>query len=157
VSIQFHGDETMKKTIVATALVLIVGLTGLYQAAAYMSMGGEGGCRGHHTGMAGTAQMDEATKAKYKAFLKDTQELRKKIAVKRAEKRALMRSENPDVEKVGEVTGELFDLRTSMSEKAEAAGLSDYIGMRGGWGKKSGSEFHHGQKGMMKGQEMMKN
>lgn len=149
--ILFYGDEEkMKKIIAVTALVSIIGLTGLYQASAYMGMRGEGCCNGPYSGMAAvTAQMDEATKAKFNAFFKDTQQLRKEIVMKSAEKRAHMRSEEPDAEKVGELAGELFDLRIAMHAKAEAAGLGEYIGMRGGCGKNGGRQFYHGRKGMM--------
>ena len=147
----------MKKTIMVTALVSIIGLTGMYQASAYMGMKGDRGCSGHSLGMPAISEMDEATKAKFDVFFKDTQELRKEIVVKRAEKKALMRAEEPDAEKVGKIAGELFDLRNSMRTKAEAAGLGDYIGMRGGCREKCGQKSHHGRKGMMKEQRMMDN
>ena len=131
----------MKKTIMVTALVSIIGLTGLYQASAYMGMRGDSGCNGSPLGMAATAQMDEATKAKFDVFFKDTLELRKEIVVKRAEKKALMHAEEPDAKKVGKIAGELFDLRNSMRTKAEAAGLGDYIGMRGGCSEKCGKKY----------------
>ena len=148
----------MKKALAITALVSIIGLTGLYQASARMGMGhvdmrSGGGCNGQAMGMHhATAQMDEATKEKFDVFFKDTQELRKSIVVKRAEKRALMLNEEPDAKKVGEVAGELFDLRTSMHAKAEEAGLSDYIG-KGRDCRKDYASRHHGRsgKGMGKG------
>ncbi len=150
----------MKKVLAITALVSIIGLTGLYQASAYMGMGpgdmrGRGGCNGQAMGMHhATSQMDEATKAKFDVFFKDTQELRKSIVVKRAEKRALMLNEEPDAKKVGEVTGELFDLRSSMHAKAEEAGLGDYIGMGRDCRQNAGPGSHHGRKGMVKGKGM---
>ena len=88
-------------------------------------------------------------------FLKN--HIKNEIVIKHAEMKALMRAEKPDAEKVGELAGELFDLRTSMRTKAEAAGLGDYIGMRGGCHEFGGPGLHHGRKGMMKGQGMMNN
>ena len=152
----------MKKALAITALVSIIGLTGIYQASAYMGMGpgdmrSRGGCNGQAMGMHhATAQMDEATKVKFDAFFKDTQELRKSIVVKRAEKRALMLNDEPDAKKVGEVTGELFDLRTSMLAKAEEAGLGDYIGKGRDCRQNNASGYHHGRSGKVKGKGMNK-
>jgi len=152
----------MKKILAITAVASVIGLTGFYQASAYMGMGqgemgGKGGCSGHAMRMHhATADMDEATKAKFDTFFKETQDLRKSIVVKRAEKNALMKNEKPDAKKVGELAGELFDLRMSMHAKAEAAGLHDVMGMGRDCNQKDGSEFHHGRKGMMKGKGMNK-
>ncbi len=146
----------MKKTLVITALATVIGLTGLYQASAYKGYGDMkgGGCNGSAMGMQMPAQIDEATKAKLDVFFQDTQNLRKSIVVKRAQKRALMNSEEPDIKRVGELTGELFDLHVSMRTKAEAAGLGDIIGQRCGYGKCDGPSSHHGRRGMMGGQGM---
>jgi hypothetical protein len=143
----------MKKTLVITALASVIGLTGFYQASAYKGSGGMRGCGCNEPamGMQVSAQMDEATKAKFDVFYQDTQNLRKSIAVKRAQKRALMNSEEPDIRKVGELTGELFDLRVSMRTKAEAAGLGDIIGKKRSCGKHDSPGFHHGSKEMTKG------
>ena len=150
----------MKKAIAVTAMASIIGLTGFYQASAYMGMGhGEmgdsGACNGqammmHHK----TSQMDEATKEKFDAFFKDTQQLRKSIVVKRAEKRALMMNDSPDAKKVGALAGELFDLRMSMHAKAEAAGLHDAMEMDRDCSQNYGPGSHHDRKGMMKGKGM---
>ncbi|HID69333.1 MAG TPA: periplasmic heavy metal sensor [Desulfobacterales bacterium] len=152
----------MKKAIAITAMAAIIGLTGMYQASANRGqgmmggmMGGGGeGCPG--AGMyAATAQMDEATKAKFETFFNDTQALRKKMVVKRAEKRAYMRSTNPDPAAIGKLAGELFDLRASMRAKAKAAGLGDFIGRGHGMQNCDGHGAHHGGRGMMKGHGMM--
>lgn len=84
-------------------------------------------------------QLDADTKAKITKFFKDNQALHKQMAMKRAEKQALMRSDNPDAQAVAKVAGELFDLRTELHEKAEAAGVSQYLGrMMGGQGRMGG-------------------
>jgi hypothetical protein len=64
--------------------------------------------------------------AKIEKFLTDTQGLRKQMFIKRAEERALMHSRTPNAEAVAQAAGELFDLRTKIHEKAEAAGLKRY-------------------------------
>jgi hypothetical protein len=152
-----YGGKTMKKALAITALVTVIGLTGLSQASAYMGQGGmrgHGGCNGSAIGMRAPTNMDEETKAKFNVFFQDTQELRKSIAVKRAQKRALMRTSEPNIEKVGELAGELFDLRSSMRTKAEAAGLGDIIGKQRGCGNCDGQGSRQGRRSMMKGKGM---
>ena len=145
----------MKKILAITALVSVIGLTGFYSASGNWGaggMGGPGGCGGggHHL-MAG---MDDATKTKFKAFLKETQDTRRAMAVKRAEKIALMNGDNPDAVKLGEIAGQLFDLHSTMQTKAEAAGLDGVFGRGPGSGNFDGSSAHHGRKGMKKGPGM---
>jgi len=148
----------MKKVIAITAMAAILGLTGMYQASANRGpgmMGGDGeGCTGAGMYVA-TTQMDEATKAKFDTFLNDTQALRKKMVVKRAEKRAYMRSNNPDPAAIGKLAGELFDLRASMHAKAKAVGLSDFMGRGHGMQNCDGPGAHHGNRGMMQGHGRM--
>ena len=82
------------------------------------------GCMmGQMAGGPGYQAMDEETKAKYDAFMTDTVELRKEIAVKRAEKRAVMRSQNPDPDQAAQLTRELLELRAQMMAKADEAGV----------------------------------
>ena len=141
----------MKKAIAVTALVTIIGLTGMYQASAkcgHAGMRGNGDVNCPGGRMDAIAQMDEATKVKFDAFVKDTQALRKDIAVKRAEKRALMRADNPDAAAVGKLAGELFDLRASMHVKAQEVGLGDVVGRGPGFRNCGGPGFYHGSKGM---------
>jgi hypothetical protein len=73
-------------------------------------------------------QVDKATQDKLDAFFKETQDLRKQIFMKQAEGQALMQSDNPNSATLSKVSGELFDLRTAMQEKAKVAGLDNYIG-----------------------------
>jgi hypothetical protein len=120
---------TMKKKIIA--LALITGLTMATVASADWGRGrGYGDCPQMQGQMQGQMfqQLDQATKDKIKQFFKDTQPLHKEMAMKRAEKKALMRGDNPDPQAVAKVTGELFDLRTTMQEKAELAGVDQYVG-----------------------------
>ncbi|MCF8056859.1 MAG: periplasmic heavy metal sensor [Desulfocapsa sp.] len=148
----------MKKAIAITALVTVMGLTGMNQAIANWGpggMGGPGGCGG--AGMQARAEMDDATKAKFDTFLTDNQATRKEIMIKQAEKRALMHAENPDAKQVSQLTGEIFDLRATMHAKAKEAGLEKYMGMGQGCGNCDGPRGHHGRKGMMRGERPSSN
>lgn len=151
----------MKKKIIA--LALITGLTMATVASAdwgrgrgHDGYGGYGDCPQMQGQMQGQMfqQLDQATKDKIKQFFKDTQPLHKEMAMKRAEKQALMQSENPDPQAVAKVTGELFDLRTTMQEKAEQAGVDQYVGPgrmggMGGMGHGCGPGLGKGQGGGM--------
>lgn len=125
----------MKKKIIA--LALISGLTLATVASAdwgrgrgYGGYGGYGDCPQMQGQMQGQMfqQLDQATKDKIQQFFKDNQPLHKEMAMKRAEKQALMRSDNPDAQAVAKITGELFDLRTTIQEKAQLAGVDQYVG-----------------------------
>ena len=118
----------MKKQLLA--LALITGLTMATVASADWGRGGRGQGYGDCQQMQSQMyqQLDQETKDKIKQFFKDTQPLHKEMAMKRAEKRALMKSDTPDPQAVAKVTGELFDLRTTMREKAELAGVDQYVG-----------------------------
>lgn len=139
-----NGELRMKKTLAITVLASMIALTGAYQAAAYSGMNG-GGPGGHYMKMGSNVQMDEATRAKFVAFQKDTQSLRKSMAEKRAVKQALMRAENPDAKQIGALAGELFDLHSQLQLKAEAAGLSQYMGMGMGMGCQGNNNKNRGQ------------
>lgn len=119
----------MKKKIIA--IVLISGLALAGTASANWSQGkGRGGCgqEGMMQGQMMSQNLDQATKDKIEQFFKENRELRKEMVVKRAVKKALMQSEQPDVNEVAKVTGELFDLRMTMRDKAITAGVDQYIG-----------------------------
>ena len=128
----------MKKQLVA--LALITGLTMATAASADRGRGhrGYGDCPQAQGQM--FRQLDQGTQDKIKQFFKDTQPLHKEMAMKRAEKQALLQSDKPDPQAVAKVTGELFDLRISMREKAELAGVDQYVGhgRMGAMGHKGG-------------------
>ncbi|MEN8199179.1 MAG: periplasmic heavy metal sensor [Thermodesulfobacteriota bacterium] len=149
----------MKKAIAVTALVTVMGLTVISQASAYPGHHGMRGCGGQGgfagPGMAVMADMDDATKAKLETFLSETQETRKGIRVKQAEKRALMHAETPDAKEVGKLTGEIFDLRNSMRAKAKEAGLEEFMGRGQGNSDYDGRGQRRGGKGSKKGPRMM--
>lgn len=138
----------MKKK--AMALVLVTGLA--LSTAASANWGGNGrwnngagGCGNRQVMM--NPQLDPETKVKVDQFFKDNQALHKEIAMKRAEKRAIMMSDQPDPVAAAQVTGELFDLHATLKEKAVAAGVDQYVGppMRGGQGRFSGPGNFQGQ------------
>ena len=128
----------MKKTIAIAAVITTIGLAGLTQAYAWGPRGGSN--YGNCPQFQGTqySQIDPATQEKVDKFFTDTQELRKEIAMKRAEKQAMMRVANPDPAAVGKITGELFDLRTAMRQKADEAGVSGSVGPMNGHGMRGG-------------------
>lgn len=122
----------MKKKIAIAAVITTIGLAGLTQAYAWGPRGG--GNYGNCPQVQGTqtSQIDPAVQEKLDKFFTDTQDLRKEIVMKRAEKQAMMRGENPDPAAMSKITGELFDLQASMRQKADEAGVSSYMGPRGG-------------------------
>jgi len=148
----------MKKQIMA--IVLIAGLTVATAASTSWGRGGDGaGNCPQMQGQMMQGQMmqgqmmpppDPETRAKVAKFFKDNQALHKQLVMKQAEKHALMRSEQPDPQAAAKVAGELFDLRTTLHEKAEAAGVSEYIGrMGGGKGMHGPGPGAGGRPGMM--------
>jgi len=109
----------MKKAFMALALAATIGTIGLQQASAR-------GVDGRFHSDASHRQfhrLDEATKAKIEKFETENQTLRKQIVMKQAEELALTRSEAPDMKAVRKTAEELFDLRSTMKEKAKDAGL----------------------------------
>jgi hypothetical protein len=124
----------MKKQLVA--LALIIGLSMATAASAEWGRGGRGygdcpQARGYMMQGQGPGQfqqLDQATQDKIAQFFNDTRSLHKEMAMKRAEKKALMRSDNPDAQAVARLTGELFDLRVTMQDKAQEAGVAQYVG-----------------------------
>lgn len=106
--------------------------------------GGRGGAKmmgGNRRGGMGQMNFDQATFDKMEQFTTDNSAAYKELTMKQAEQRALMRSENVDPAKAAALAGELFDLRTSLQEKAEAAGVPYYGMMMGSGG---GGMMHKG-------------
>lgn len=138
----------MKKQILA--VVLISGLAMATAASANWGRGGGGFNPGYCPQAQSAQQLDPAVQQKLDSFYTDTQTLRKEIAVKQAEKRAVMRNDNPDPAAAAKLTGELFDLQTAMREKAVAAGVDQYMGpMGGGCGMGQGMGCGGGRGGKM--------
>ena len=111
----------MKKYLVAAALIGAIGLSGISMANARGNYGygpgpGYGDCGGRYCDNWSPSEKDDEKRS---AFFEETKELRKEIVVKRSELDALMRQDNPDEKKVAKLSGDLFDLRVQMEEKAE--------------------------------------
>lgn len=137
----------MKKTIAIAAVITTIGLAGLTQAYAWGPRGGGnyGNCPQYQGSQ--YSQVDPATQEKVDKFIADTQALRKEIAMKRAEKRAMMRADNPDPAAVSKITGELFDLQATMRQKADEAGVSAFVGPMNGRGDGPGMKGGPGKGG----------
>ena len=112
----------MKKFLVVAALVGIFSLVGfsMVNARGNHSYGsGMGYGYGGDCGYFDKWSYDDLDKEKIDTFLKETQETRKQLAVKRSERRALMSQGNPDEKRVATLTGEIFDLRNLLDDKAK--------------------------------------
>ena len=145
----------MKKKIVTTALVAAVALG--TATATFAGWGQRGGGYWNNT-MPGPGprmemrynQLDPAVQEKLDKFFVDTQEIRKEIAIKQAERMALIRGDNPDPAAAGKLAGEIFDLRTTMHQKAEEAGVTAYLGPMNSRGGRFGGPGGPGMgRGMM--------
>lgn len=139
----------MKKALLTTALILSLGMIGIHQAGAQGPGGGPYGggadcCKGAGDGPAAVQVLDEETTKKFDAFRAETVELRKEMAIKRAEMRALMGAEKPDEERAGKIAGQIFDLRTQLQAKADQIGIEGFGpgfgGGRGGCGGPGGGK-----------------
>jgi Spy/CpxP family protein refolding chaperone len=125
----------MKKYLVAAALIGAIGFSGFSMANArgygYGPGPGFGGCDGGRYCDNGAYYEKDDEKAA--AFFDETKAARKEIVVKRSELDALMLQDNPDEKKVASLTGELFDLETTMQEKSAKA-FGDRAGKGNGFG-----------------------
>lgn len=130
-----------KKIILGVVLVGTIALTGLQAAGA--NPAGPGPQYGQLYNQ-NCKSLDPATIKARNKFLDATAPLRREMAVKRAEKQALMASSIPDAKRVAKLTGELFDLREQLRAKARESGLGA-SGLRGmmhmmGMGYRCGKE-----------------
>lgn len=123
----------MKKTVICLMLIAGLALTTGQSVFGSPYQGGKGkGAYGPPD--RAMQQLDEQTRQKLEAFQQDNKGLRKKMVVKQAVRQAIMGSKNPDPKAAAQITGELFDLRQQMREKAVAAGVAEYIGPMGPMG-----------------------
>jgi len=105
----------MKKYLTAAVLLGLIGFAGISMANP-RGNNGYGNCGGPEN--CGNWSYSEKDEAKSSAFFEETKEIRREIVVKKSELEALMLQDNPDEKKVAGLTGELYDLRTLMQEKA---------------------------------------
>ncbi len=131
----------MKKKITAAVIVATLGLASVHTAMAGWGQVNNAcvNCPQQNTRVI----LDQATQDKIAKFYTDNQELKKSIVVKSSELRAMMKSENPDPEKVGALSGELFDLKIELQNKAKEAGVDQYISL----GNKDGKRGKGGKGG----------
>jgi hypothetical protein len=131
----------MKKLLLIAALIGSLGLGGYQVASAHMGGygGGYGYCGDYGYGGQGYTEDDAEAISKFRA---ETVAIRRDLAVKRAELRALNRQDNPDVKRVAELTGEVFDLQTKLDQIAEKHELH-----KGGRGYGHGYGDHRGMMG----------
>jgi hypothetical protein len=105
-------------------VLAVIGSLGLVTVQSVAARGwgkgqGEYGCRNY----AQAEQLDEKTVADREKFQAENQKTIRQLVTRKAELRALYQQENPDVKRVGELSGEVFDLRNVLHQKADEAGL----------------------------------
>jgi zinc resistance-associated protein len=112
----------------ATALISLSSFT-----PADAGPGGYGGGRGFCGNCDPQGQQQalspEAQQAR-EEFMAKTTDLRKQLVVRKAELRALMAQQNPDEKRVAALTGETFDLRNQLRQKAVEHGLPGQFGFQ---------------------------
>jgi Spy/CpxP family protein refolding chaperone len=119
----------MKRFLLIAALVGVVSFAGLSMVNAHGNYGfgpgkGYGNCEGY--GSFNSSFYDDADKEKVNTFREETKETRKQIAIKKSERRALMNQDNPDEKRVARLTGEIYDLKNLLEEKAKEA-FGEYL------------------------------
>jgi hypothetical protein len=112
----------MKKYLMAGALLATIGLATFSLANARGNYGygpgpGYGDCGG--AGYCNNAAYFDRNNKETAAFLEETKDIRRSIIVKQSELDALMRQDNPDEQKVGTLTGEIYDLNSIITAKAD--------------------------------------
>ena len=112
----------MKKYLVATALLATIGVTSFSIANARGNYGygpglGYGDCGG--AGYCNQSAYFDKKNKEAAAFFEETKDIRRSTTVKQSELDAPMRQDNPDEQKVGRLTGEIYDLNSIMTAKAD--------------------------------------
>lgn len=112
----------MKKILITATLVGIISFACFSMVKAHGNYGagpgkGSGTCDG--CGYSNNLSSNGQDSEKMTIFLEATKETRKEIAVKKSERRALMKQENPDEKRVAELTGEIYDLKNLLDAKAK--------------------------------------
>lgn len=103
----------MKRIVLLSALVLVLGLSA---APAFARHGAFGGGFGNCP--AWSADTPEQQK-----FLDETASLRKQMVQDRAELEAVMNSANPDPKRARELAASIYDTRAAIQAKAQALGI----------------------------------
>ena len=87
---------------------------------------------------------DQAMREKLDKFLEETRPLRRQLVSKRDAHIALMHAAQPNIAQIQQISGELFDLREDLKNKAKAAGLPFKAVMASLDGSGCGHHRHHG-------------
>lgn len=118
----------MKKTTIAIALALVIGIGfAASNSFAWNQGGGHGGNHngnysmhnGEHMGY-GSSTYDSP---EYKKFLQDTQKLRAEIMADRVELQAIMNGQNPDAKRARILSGEINDKELQLAEIARKSNI----------------------------------
>ena len=126
------------KKVTVFALIITFGIIAVHQLATAgpgwggrgWGCGGSGGSGGPGYGYNRQAP-DKGTNQAWEKFYNDTAELREQLYAKRAEYYNALNQENVDKEKAATLWDEIFDLQTTIREKAVTAGIKPGYG-RGG-------------------------
>jgi hypothetical protein len=110
----------------AIAAATLISLSGFTPADAGPGYGGRGFCGNCDQQQ---ALSPEALQAR-EEFMAETTDIRKQLAVRKAELRALMAQQNPDEKRVAALTGETFDLHHQLRQKAADRGLPGQFGFK---------------------------
>ena len=113
----------MKTLLVATVMIATISFAGIQTVSAHGGgnyRGGYGYCDEYDGENSAIRDRDSGD---YEKFHKETSDIRREIAVKRSELRALNRQDNPDGKRAAQLTGELFDLEEKLTEKAAESGI----------------------------------
>lgn len=140
--------ESKKNIILGVVIVGTIALTGLQAAGADPAGPNPAGPGPQHGQLYDQhyKSLDPAAIEARNKFLDATTSIRRKMAVKRSERRAMMASSIPNAKRVGKLSGELFDLREQLRAKARESGLGvsglmgmmHMMGMGGRCGQKPG-------------------
>ena len=126
----------MKTILITTIAILALSFAGIQTVSAHGGNhgGGYGYCDDEtYEGSGARNRSDDS----YDKFHKMTSDIRREIAVKKNELKALLRQDNPDEKRAAQLSGELFDLKEKLFGEAEKAGISN--------------RFEHGPAMMKKG------
>jgi len=110
----------MKKSIIALTIVLTMGLGITAVSAFAWYCNGPGG--GYGRGWSGANEAPVSAEA-YKKFMDETAQLRKSLAVDRAELDAIMAGPGPDPKKVAELQGRIVDNQEALAEIARTSNI----------------------------------
>lgn len=113
----------------AAALISMAGITTVDAEAGWPGKSPGSGYCGNCIRQGEQSLSPEAVQAR-EEFMVETAGLRKQLAVKQAELRALMAQTNPDEKKVAAATGEAYDLRNTLRQKARERGIESEFGLQ---------------------------